>query len=40
MIIKTKWVNQNHPVIEEKATLVLLMTITNTSFSTRENRQK
>ena len=32
MIIKTKWGNQNHPAIEEKTTLVALMTTTSTSF--------
>ena len=36
---KNKTGNQNHPVIEEKTTLVTLMTITNTSFRTRKNRQ-
>ena len=40
MIIKMKWGNQNHSAIEEKTTLLKLMTTTNTSLRPLENRQK
>ena len=40
MIIKTEWDNQNHLAIEEKTTLVTLITTTNTEKIPLENHQK